>query len=129
MLVTKTIRDARLVRSTLKDSGEKRYELEHAERFQSAVEKLNAGKFPLILSLDLTLPDSQGVNTFSRMHTLFPKIPIVVLTGFDDETIAFDALQEGIEIYLIKDKVDSKLLMQALDYAIKKNKMISDLES
>lgn len=128
LLVEDNPGDARLVVEALKDSGEKHYEMSHVERFQDAVNKLNEEKFNLIL-LDLTLPDSQGVNTFSRMHTLFPKIPIVVLTGFDDETMAFDALQEGIEIYLIKDKVDSKLLMQALDYAIKKNKMISDLEN
>lgn len=127
LLVEDNPGDARLVAEALKESGEQQYELIHVERFQDAVDKLKAGDFHLIL-LDLTLPDSQGVNTFSRMRSLFPKVPIVVLTGYDDESMAFDALQEGIEIYLIKDKVDSNLLMQALDYAIKKNNLLSDMD-
>ncbi len=127
LLVEDNPGDARLVEEALKESGEQNYELAHVDRFQKAVDTLKELPFQLIL-LDLTLPDSQGVETFSRMRALYPKIPIVVLTGYDDESMAFDALQGGIEIYLIKDKVDSNLLMQALDYAIKKNKLLSEMD-
>jgi CheY-like chemotaxis protein len=127
LLVEDNPGDARLVMESLKDTDVCRFELTHVEKFSEAVDTLKKEEYQLIL-LDLTLPDSNGVETFEKMHREFPKIPIVVLTGYEDETVAFDALQEGIEIYLIKGKVDGELLTQALDYAIKKNQVLSDLE-
>lgn len=127
LLVEDNPGDARLVSEALKESGENQTELKHVETFQNAVDILNSEAFQLIL-LDLTLPDSQGVETFSRMKKMFPNIPIVVLTGYEDENMAFDALQEGIEIYLIKGKVDANLLKQALEYAVKKSRLLSEME-
>lgn len=127
LLVEDNPGDARLVMEALRETGDTTTELTHVETFNKAVETLNDADFQLIL-LDLTLPDSQGVETFSQMKRMFPNIPIVVLTGYEDENMAFDALQEGIEIYLIKGKVDSNLLKQALEYAIKKCRLLSEME-
>lgn len=128
LLVEDNPGDARLVKEALKNANSIEFDLTHVVRFKEAEDILNKTKFDLIL-LDLSLPDSSGVETFKKMHSLFPKIPIVVLTGYEDESVAFDALQTGIEMYLIKGKIQPKLLTEALDYAVEKNKMFASLDN
>ena len=88
LLVEDNPGDARLVIEAIKDAEDIRFELDHVDRFSAAVDKLYGGDYQLIL-LDLTLPDSQGAQTFEKMHQQFPTIPIVVLTGLEDETRCF----------------------------------------
>ena len=75
--------------------------------------------YDLIL-LDLGLPDVEGLEAVRRAHAAAPRVPLVVLTGQDDEALALKALQEGAEDYLVKGKIDTRSLLRALRYAIER---------
>lgn len=128
LLVEDNPMDARLVIEAVQDTNDESFELDQVNRFEDAIDHLKSGNYQVII-LDLNLPDSHGLETYERMRKLFPNIPIVIFTGDQDETTAFNALQEGIEFYLIKSKLDAYLLKQVLRYAIKKNRFISQMES
>ena len=75
-----------------------------------------------IILLDLSLPDSQGLASFLDLHDRYPSIPIVVLTGVNDQTLAISAMQQGAQDYLIKGQVDSNLLLRSIRYAIERER-------
>ncbi len=75
---------------------------------------------PDVLLLDLSLPDSQGVDTVARVRARHQAIPIVVLTGDDDETVAFEALKAGAQDYLVKGQIDAQILVRVIRYGIKR---------
>jgi signal transduction histidine kinase len=113
--------DARLIREILARARGAQFELERVERLSTALERLNTGGVDAIL-LDLTLPDSSGLDTFFKVHTRAPHVPITVLSGFDDEVVAIRAVREGAQDYLVKGQVDRNLLVRALRYAIERKR-------
>src|SRR4051794_25071797 len=82
--------DARLIHWMLRETGEVRFELAEADRLAAALARLGGEPFSVVL-LDLSLPDSQGLDTFREVHRAFPRVPVVVLTGLADETVAVRA--------------------------------------
>ncbi|MCE1170341.1 MAG: diguanylate cyclase [Azovibrio sp.] len=119
--------DARLIRETLRDAPLS-VELEHADSLKSGFALLDEWRFDAVL-LDLSLPDSHGLGTVSRTRQQAPELPIVVLTGLNDEATALQAMREGAQDYLIKGHVDSALLLRAIRYAIERNRMQSALHA
>ena len=83
--------------------------------------KLTNGTEDLVL-LDLTLPDSQGVDTFRKINAAAPGIPIVILSGIADVTVAIEMVQEGAQDYLVKGHVDTHLLLRSIQYAIERKR-------
>jgi len=77
--------------------------------------------------LDLNLPDSQGLETLTRVDSEFPEIPIIVLTGQEDEAMAVEAVKRGAQDYLIKGVVDRNQLVRSIRYAIERKRMAVDL--
>jgi len=75
-----------------------------------------------IILLDLNLPDSLGVETFLKLKSQVPEIPVVVLSGFEDEEMSLKAVRGGAQDYLIKDQIDSNLLVRSLRYAIERKR-------
>jgi len=123
MLVEDNPGDARLIREMLADSKPAaQFRLVHVERLDAALEKLNEKWFDVVL-LDLTLPDSQGLETVGRIYEKAPTVPIVVLTGFEDESLGLRAVQVGAQDYLIKGKVNSYFLVRSIRYAIERKQM------
>ena len=88
---------------------------------------LGASKNFDVILLDLSLPDSQGIDSLLDLHDRYPYIPIVVLTGLDDQTLAISAMQHGAQDYLIKGQVDSNLLLRSMRYAIERERTETDL--
>jgi PAS domain S-box-containing protein len=121
LLVEDNLADARLVREQLRDSGSA-VAVTHAEGLSSALEYLRAQGFHVVL-LDLSLPESEGLDTFSRARAAAPEAPIVVLTGLDDEELAVRAVREGAQDYLVKDRVDGVLLGQSIRFAIERKRV------
>jgi signal transduction histidine kinase len=80
-----------------------------------------------IILLDLGLPDAQGLEVVRRTQTAAPHVPLVVLTGLDDESLALQTLQEGAQDYLIKGQIESRGLLRALRYAIERKLMEVEL--
>jgi len=114
--------DARLIREMLAEAGEALFDLECADRLQTGLEHIAEGDIDVIL-LDLGLPDSQGLDTLSRVLAEPPKVPVtVVLTGLDDEALAVQAVRKGAQDYLVKGQIDSNLLVRALRYAIERKR-------
>ncbi|MBN1310671.1 MAG: response regulator [Anaerolineae bacterium] len=126
LLVEDNPLDARLIRELLADVGNHNFELEWVDRLSAGIERLDEGEFQIVL-LDLSLPDSQGIDTLSTLLAAVSTIPIIVLTGLDDEMIGLEAVQRGAQDYLIKGQVDSNLLARAICYAIERRRLTEQL--
>jgi len=96
------------------------FSVTRAERLEDALARLEEADFDVVL-LDLGLPDSQGQETLIRLRWHEPKVPIVVLTGLDDEAVGIRALQMGAQDYLIKGQFPAALLGRCLRYAIERH--------
>jgi diguanylate cyclase (GGDEF)-like protein len=122
LLVEDNPGDARLVEIMLSEPGLMRdFEITHASRLGEAVEALEGSPFDVVL-LDLSLPDSSGMETVERVRTAASRTPVVVLSGQDDEQTALRALQGGAEDYLVKGRGDGDLVARAIRYAIQRKK-------
>jgi two-component system, cell cycle sensor histidine kinase and response regulator CckA len=121
LLVEDNPGDARLLQEILADVTSAEFELIQIDRLEAALQWLNANNCDIIL-LDLSLPDSHGLETIVRTCTQAPTIPIIVLTGLDDETLAISAMQEGAQDYLVKGLHvnSSNMLVRSMRYAIQR---------
>ena len=119
LLVEDNPGDRRLILEMLAEAGDVTFDLQHADRLQAALESLGQTGVELIL-LDLGLPDSQGLDTLRNVYAQAPEMPIVVLTGLDDEMVGVQAINEGAQDYLIKGQVDTNLLKRTIRYAIER---------
>jgi diguanylate cyclase (GGDEF)-like protein/PAS domain S-box-containing protein len=122
LLVEDNPGDARLLREMLNEQGLHDTEMTHVARLSEAEQHLESNKVDIIL-LDLGLPDANGLSAVRRAHAIAPRVPLVVLTGMDDELLAAQALQEGAQDYLIKGQIEARGLMRALRYAIERKTM------
>jgi diguanylate cyclase (GGDEF)-like protein/PAS domain S-box-containing protein len=122
LLVEDNPGDARLLREMFNEQGFHKTELTHADCMSQAEKHLAERDVDIVL-LDLGLPDAQGMGAVRRVRAVAPRIPLVVLTGMDDESLAAQALQEGAQDYLIKGQIDARGLLRALRYAIERKAM------
>jgi len=122
LLVEDNPGDARLLREMVNEHGSRDIELTHVECMSDAEAYLVERAVDIIL-LDPGLPDAQGLGAIRRAHTAAPQVPLVVLTGLDDESLAVQALQEGAQDYLIKGQIDPRGLLRFLRYAIERKIM------
>jgi signal transduction histidine kinase len=119
LLVEDNPGDRRLIREMLAEAGGVKFNLECAERLQAALEYLGGKKVEAVL-LDLGLPDSQGLETLRKIYSQAPGVPIVVLTGLNDELVGAQAVNNGAQDYLIKGQVDTALLVRTVRYAMER---------
>jgi len=119
--------DVYLLRILLSQAKEVSVDVEHADSLASALSFLSTIKVDVILS-DLGLPDSHGIDTFLSVHKHFPDMPVIVLSGLEDEVLAVEAVRKGAQDYLFKGKVDSDLLVKSIRYSIERQKLITALE-
>lgn len=103
------------------------FELLRTERLADAEAQLTHSPFDAIIS-DLTLPDSQGLATFTRLHALAGHSPIIVISGTDDEELALAAVREGAQDYLVKGRFDAPGLRRAIHYAIERHQIEQALQ-
>lgn len=117
LLVEDNPGDARLIHTMLDDAPYSRVHLRHVDRLAAGLEQLATCGVEVVL-LDLGLPDSQGLETFVKMRTAAPHLPVVVLSGQADADLALRAVQEGAQDYLMKGHVDAEVLVRSLHYAV-----------
>ncbi len=122
LLVEDNPGDARLIRELLAEAARAAFSLECVDRLSAGLKRLAEGGIDVIL-LDLGLPDSQGLDTFATIYDQVQHVPIVVLTGLDDETLAIQAMRAGVQDYLVKGQMDSHLLVHAVRYAIERKQL------
>ena len=111
--------DARLLREMFKENAANAIVMSHVGSMKEAERHLAEYEVDIVL-LDLGLPDSQGLEAVRRAHAAAPDVPLVILSGLDDERMAVEALQQGAQDYLIKGQVDARSLMRALRHAIER---------
>jgi two-component system cell cycle response regulator len=115
--------DARLIQEMLAEADSTRFELECDDNLSSGIDRLAKGGIDVIL-LDLSLPDSQGLDTLRRVLTLPMELPIIViLTGTDNEALAVQALRAGAQDYLIKGQTDGNVLVRSMRYAMERHQV------
>ena len=112
--------EAALIKMMLDRAEDTSFEVEHTLKLSAGLERLAAGGIDMIL-LDLSLPDSDGFETFARVHAQAPRVPIVIMTGLDDEKVAVQAVRKGAQDYLVKGAVDFQLLLRSMRYSIERN--------
>ncbi|MEH2174046.1 hybrid sensor histidine kinase/response regulator [Nostoc sp.] len=121
LLVEDNPGDVLLLQELFKEVTTVVVELMPVERLYEAVNYLTNETFDVIL-LDLSLPDSQGLQTFVIAHNQAKATPIIVLTGINDETLATRAMQQGAQDYLVKGQVTGDLLVRSMRYAIERQR-------
>jgi PAS domain S-box-containing protein len=119
LLVEDSPSDARLLQQSLRAVQGTHFSVTWVERLGDAMAKLGESAFDIGL-LDLTLPDSSGAATFTRLLEAFPSLPIVVLTGAADETVGTDAIRRGVQDYLVKGSADGNAVARSIRYAIER---------
>lgn len=111
--------DVRLIQEELQEETGGNFTLRVANSLAAGLVCLADGGIDVIL-LDLSLPDSLGLDTLLEVRSMAPEIPIVVLTGFDDKKLAIDAVKAGAQDYLVKGKIAGDLLVRSIRYAIER---------
>ena len=119
--------DARLIREMIAEQADASFEIEHVARLAQGLERLASAGASLVL-LDLSLPDSLGLDTFARVYAHSPAVPIIVLTGHDDHNLALAAVKSGAQDYLVKARLDRELLLRSMHYAIERKRYELQLE-
>jgi phosphoserine phosphatase RsbU/P len=113
--------DVWVMRNLLGDRWDEPFDLIQVEMLSAAVERCEEDRFDIIL-LDLSLPDSGGLETFFAMHAHAGNVPIVVLSGIFDESVAIKAVQAGAQDYLVKGQVNDQVVLRSIRYAIERGR-------
>jgi putative two-component system response regulator len=113
--------DLDLIRETLPDTGLVSFRIESVSRLSDALARLSNEGVDLVL-LDLGLPDSQGLETFHKLSEATPHLPVIILTGNDDQEAAVAAVRNGAQDYLVKGQIGGSLLTRAVRYAMERKR-------
>jgi DNA-binding response OmpR family regulator len=119
LLIEDNSADARFIIEMFKEIPKPQYELKHVTNVHDGLKYLDEHPVDILL-LDLSLPDSSGLETFEKAHDHDPELPIVILSGLDDEEVAIKAVRMGAQDYLMKGDVNSRILSRAINYAIER---------
>jgi signal transduction histidine kinase len=118
--------DADLVRLRLVE-GQSAVDVSCVNRLSDGLARLKE-KTPSVILLDLNLPDSQGAETYRKVLEKAPDVPVVILSGQEDETLAMKALHQGVQDYLVKGAISSSGLDRAMRYAVERQALLRSLE-
>jgi two-component sensor histidine kinase/CheY-like chemotaxis protein len=128
LLIEDNLGDIVSIRTMISELSDGVFELKFAETLGEALTILEDENFDVVL-MDLGLPDSQGFRTFTQVHNQMPELPIIIITGLEDEDLGVSAVKEGAQDYLVKGQVDKKLLARSLKYAIERKQTEEELKS
>ena len=126
MIVEDDLRTARALSNLLAAADNPLFELEHVTTASAACETIERMRIDVVL-LDLGLPDATQLEALSRLEKCLDEIPVIVLTGQGDETLAADALHRGAEDYLLKGAFDFDSLLRSIRYAVERHRGVRDL--
>ena len=129
LLVEDDPADARLLRDKLALAAPGRFDVVHCDRLAPALDRLASGELFDAILLDLSLPDCDGLATFTKLYDQAPSIPMLIMTGFDDETTARHAVRGGAQDYLVKGRVDGDLIWRSIEHAIERVGLLAELEA
>lgn len=119
--------DAGLVREALRDARALRFDVTHVATLGAGLDALGAGGIDVVL-LDLSLPDGVGLASIGRVRAVAARVPILVLTGTEDEELALQAVRGGAQDYLVKG-LDAGSLARSIAHAVERHRMLVELET
>ena len=119
LLVEDSAGDARLIRELITEGSARGIEMAHVATMREAERHLELGAVDVVV-LDLGLPDAQGLEAVRRAHGAAPRVPVVVVTGLDNEALAVEALKAGAEDFLVKGQIETRSLQRALVHAVER---------
>ncbi len=120
--------DARLLQEIFQKSQYPVFRLLWARSLTNGLEILSAESFDLVI-LDLHLPDSLGRHTFTHLHQRFPLLPVIIISGTQDEALATQTVRDGAQDYFLKGQFNEDILKRAIHYAIERQRLLNELES
>jgi hypothetical protein len=113
--------DADFIQETLAEAGPVSFLVESVSRLSEAFTRIESKGIDLVF-LDLGLPDSQGLQTLHKLREEAPEVPVIVLTGTDDQELAVTAVRDGAQDYLVKGQFNQGLLTRSARYAVERQK-------
>lgn len=118
-----------LVGETIKRTGWPSLEFSFSSvlTMEDGLSVLAKGGIDLVL-LDLVLPGYAGLETYDELRQHFPNVPVIVFTGFSDQTLALDALRRGAQDYLVKGKFEPAMLVRSIVYAFERSRIRAELD-
>jgi DNA-binding response OmpR family regulator len=119
LLIEDDLEDAELIQRSFKSVSPDVFDVLHVSRFRDAIQAIKKTKFHVTI-MDLGLPDSVGLNGVERLMSLIPQVPVIVLTGSDDEDQAIKGIELGAQEFIRKGDIDSKQLIRTIRHAIKR---------
>jgi signal transduction histidine kinase len=128
LLVEDNLADARLLREMFSKEKRGSFEFAHFMRMTEALKHLATHEVDVVL-LDMGLPDAHGMDTVRLTRAAAPGVPVIVLTGLDDEAVAAEAMKEGALDYLIKGQIENRALPRALRHAIERHRMQAETDA
>ncbi|VEP17079.1 hypothetical protein H1P_5440001 [Hyella patelloides LEGE 07179] len=131
LLIEDSLTDAVLLERVFAGMAHAKFDLKRVEKLNKGIKTLKKGNFDIVL-LDLSLPDSWGLESLKKIQNVTTKVPIIVLTGTDNDEVAIAALREGAQDYLIKDnnisgEIFSSLLKRSIAHAIERKQIMEQL--
>jgi hypothetical protein len=111
-----------LLQEVLRDAAGSQCKLTQAAQLGDAIQILDKQSYDLVL-LDLDLPDSRGIDTFTRLRAHDPDCAIILLTGLDNEELGIEAVRSGAQNYLVKGSLDGKMLWRVISYSIERARL------
>lgn len=121
LLVEPSATDVALIRAALAGDRLGAYDVTVIERLSQALSTLRQGYFDVVL-LNLDLPDSEGVDTFTSLHDKYPDVPVIVFSDGVDEDVALAVMQAGAQDHLIKGEMSWNLAARAIRYAVERQR-------
>ncbi|MBE9225145.1 PAS domain-containing protein [Phormidium sp. LEGE 05292] len=122
LLIEDNLDDVELIRKILLETyTETSLNFTNVDCLQAGIQVLSETKFDVVL-LDLTLPDSQGLETIIHVKNYVAKTPIVVMLTSNDQKLALSAIHGGAQFYLVKSSIDSQILLNGLEYAVERQR-------
>ncbi|MGA6927636.1 MAG: response regulator [Desulfosarcina sp.] len=128
LVVEDSLDDFFLLKSVLDASEEIEARIVHADRLESALSAGADEDFDVAI-IDLSLPDSLGLDTYLFFRDRFPLIPTIIMTGIKDHALAFEAIQEGAQDYLFKGEPSSTAIIRIIRYAIERQRLTTQLKT
>lgn len=120
--------DAIFVRRLLQASGDVNFEVEQVAYLKDAIERLQETDYDVAM-LDLSLPDSEGLDSLDQIRSLDARLPVVVVTGSDDEQLGLTAIETGAQDFLAKGDVTRQSLLRAIRYAIARQRKVLGIQA
>jgi DNA-binding NtrC family response regulator len=127
LIIEDSYDDFLLLKEVLESSAEVEAKIFHEDRLEAAISAARDKGIDVAI-IDLSLPDSHGLGTFVAFHATYPLIPTIIMTGFKDHDLAFEAVQKGAQDYLFKGEPSSTAIIRTIRYAIERQRLITELK-